>query len=229
MKDDDFERSLAEALTPTSVEPPADRVAALRARAEQARAEQAEAGQVQGEQARAGRPGAPPRDQPLPPTQDRRPRLLLALAAGVALLVAAGAVGAAVTSGPEGSEQDLLARGVPEFAATLSDGGAEVVVDGSRAPEGRIVVLESDTLPMLPLGQYYELWFVGPDDTPGAPDRVSAGTFHPDYDDGTTLVVLHAAVDPTLFPSLEITREVGDGDPAPSSDVVLDGPLEPVA
>ncbi len=25
------------------------------------------------------------------------------------------------------------------------------------------------------------------------------------------------------------TREVGDGDPAPSADVVLSGPLEPVA
>lgn len=163
----------------------------------------------------------------MPLTPARRNRLLLALAAGVALLASAGALGAVLTSGPEGSEQDLLARGVPEFTADLAGDGAQVSVDGSRAPEGRIVVLESDTLPILPLGEYYELWFVGPTDSPESPDRISAGTFHPDYDDGYTLVVLHAAVDPGLFPQLEITAEVADGDPAPSDDVVLRGPLEP--
>ncbi len=213
MTDDEIERHLADALSPADVQPPADRVAALRARAEQART------------ARTDPAATDP--APVPLTPARRNRLLLALAAGVALLAAAGALGAAMTSGPEGSEQDLLARGVPEFTADLAGDGAQVSVDGSRAPEGRIVVLESDTLPILPLGEYYELWFVGPTDSPETPDRVSAGTFHPDYDDGLTLVVLHAAVDPDLFPELEITAEVADGDPAPSDDVVLRGPLEP--
>lgn len=208
MTDDELETRLGDALAPPRQEPSAERVAALRARAEQARAEQART------------------EQAPVPTGRPRGRSLLALAAVTALLVAAGALGARLASGPAGSEQDLLARGEPEFRASLAREEVQVTLDGSRAPEGRIVVLESDTLPVLPLGEYYELWFVGPEDSPASPDRVSAGTFHPDYDDGRTLVVLHAAVDPDLFGEVEITAEVADGDPAPSEQVVLRGPLE---
>ncbi|WP_336923489.1 anti-sigma factor [Aquipuribacter sp. SD81] len=197
MNDDELERTLADALAPAPAAPSPERVAALRAAVE------------------ARRPGRRPAAWSSVP---RRTRGVLALAAAAAVLVAAGAVGAALSD-----DDDVLARGEPEFTALLeADGGAVVDLSGALAPEGRIVEVDSEDLPELPRGEYYELWFVGPDDDlPGGPaDRVSAGTFHPPYGGGPTYVVLHAAVDPALFPEAEITREVADGDPAPSRDVV---------
>lgn len=236
MTDDKLERQLAAALTPPSAVPTRDRVAELRARASRVRATREGA---TGDDATL--PGQPAVDVPsldppsaTPPSatpprsapSDRGSRRLFALVAGIALLGAGTAVGTAVGDRTGDDEADLLARGTPEFEAFLSGSGVTVAVDGSAAPEGRIVVLESETLPMLPVGEFYELWFVAPDDTVEQPNRISAGTFHPSYDDGDTLVVLHAAVDPGLFPELEITAEVDDGDPAPSTDTVLRGPVD---
>lgn len=213
MNDEEISRQLGDVLVEPMAEPPPERVAALRARVAQARDDLRSAASS----------GAAP--APVDGRADPRPtrsRTWLQLAAG--LVVGAGLAGLLIGL-TDDDEADLLARGEPEFAAALSAGGVSVDVDGSAAPEGRIVVLQSETLPMLPTGEYYELWFVGPSDSPRSPDRVSAGTFHPD-DEGQTLVVLHAAVDPSLFPELEITAETADGDPAPSDDVVLRGPLE---
>lgn len=221
MTDDDLELRLRELLRSPEAAPPAEKVAALRERVQQAR--------DVAEQRRIAGPGLSPapRDdhgtgaQPGLPEPRRSRRTLLGLAAG-ALLVAAAAVGR-WTAPEAGYDGELLARGVPEFTASLTEGAIDIEVQGSRAPEGRIVTVQSDTLPVLPLGEYYELWFVGPDDTPASPQRVSAGTFHPDYDDGTTTVVLHAAMDPTMFPFIEITEEGADGDPDPSPVVNLAG------
>ena len=77
-----------------------------------------------------------------------------------------------------------------------------------------MITLRTDELPILPKGEYYELWFVGPGDTPAAPNRISAGTFHLD-ENGRSSVNLAAAVDPALYPVLSVTAEPGDGDPAP--------------
>ena len=85
---------------------------------------------------------------------------------------------------------------------------------------GRIVELDTDDLPILPTGEFYELWFVGPGDTAGSPNRISAGTFHPDPD-GRSDVQFLAAVNPALFPVVEVTAEPGDGDPRPTGPVVL--------
>ena len=113
--------------------------------------------------------------------------------------------------------------GVVEFAGTM------VGPDGEPAPAdlrvvatgiGRVVDLDTEALPILPTGELYEVWFVGPGDTPETPNRISAGTFHPDRA-GRTDVRLAAAVDPTLFPIVEVTAEPGDGDPRPTGPVVL--------
>ena len=85
---------------------------------------------------------------------------------------------------------------------------------------GRTVDLESDSLKILPKGEYYEVWFVGPGDTPAKPNRISAGTFHPD-DEGRSKVELTAAVDPSKYPELSVTAEPGDGNPAPNGPEVL--------
>ncbi len=86
----------------------------------------------------------------------------------------------------------------------------------------------TDELPILPEGELYEVWFVGPGDAVGSPNRISAGTFHPD-EEGRSNVDLTAAVDPAKYPRLVVTAEPGDGDPLPTgpevvgADIVLGG------
>jgi anti-sigma-K factor RskA len=108
-----------------------------------------------------------------------------------------------------------------ELRATLaSPAGTEAAVDVRKTGIGRVVRLRTDELPILPKGEYYELWFVGPGDTPATPNRISAGTFHPD-EQGRSDVTFAAAVDPALYPVLSVTAEPGDGDPRPNGPEVL--------
>ena len=153
------------------------------------------------------------------PTRGRW-RLLVAAAA---LLVAGAGIGVGAAAWTGGDDEDLLARGSDEFVAELTGpAGTRVGIEGAAAPEGRIVTLRSDTLPVVPYEQFYELWFLTEE---GGSTWVSAGTFHPD-EEGDTVVVLHAAVDPSVVTDVRITREPRDGDPAPSGDVVASGPVD---
>lgn len=181
---------LAEVLAPEAVEPPLDRVTQLRASVTATR-----------------RATAGPRRS--------ISRWTVAAVAAVALLGGL-AVGLAVRSG-QGSATDQL-----EFEETLRDpqGDATGTVTGVKTGIGRVVHIRTDELPILPIGEYYEVWFVGPGDGPTTPNRISAGTFHPDAD-GLTDVTLAAAVDPALYPVLAITAEPGDGDPSPGPVEVL--------
>lgn len=86
---------------------------------------------------------------------------------------------------------------------------------------GRIVQIETDALSVLDnQREFYEVWFVGPGDGPGRPNRVSAGTFHPD-EQGRSSVTLAAAVVPADYPVLSITREPRDGDPRATGPEVM--------
>ena len=121
-----------------------------------------------------------------------------------------------------------LDGGVPgslELEATLTSRSGDQSAEASvrKTPTGRVVDLRTDELPILPEGEYYELWFVGPGDRPGAPERISAGTFHPDPE-GRSDVRFAAAVDPQGYPELAVTREPGDGDPSPGRDVLQSRP-----
>jgi anti-sigma-K factor RskA len=105
--------------------------------------------------------------------------------------------------------------------------GAAVLLLALRGPVevrktgiGRVIAFESDSLPILPKGEYYELWFVGPGDAPGRPNRISAGTFHPD-ERGRSHVRFAAAVDPAKYRVLSVTAEPGDGDPRATGPEVL--------
>lgn len=154
------------------------------------------------------------------PRQRGRWRLI---AAAAALLIAGAGIGVGATTWTSADDEDLLARGSEEFVAELTGpAGARVDLEGAAAPEGRIVTLRSDTLPVVPYEQYYELWFLTDE---GEPTWVSAGTFHPD-DEGNTVVVLHAAVDPSVVSEIRITREPRDGSPAPSDDLVAEGAVD---
>lgn len=157
-------------------------------------------------------------DAPAPGARPERParrrwRFVLAGAAGaaaiavVALLLVLGG-----TTRPE-----------PELRATLKGSGllaisgrAEVVKTGI----GREIEFRTDELPILPTGEYYELWFVARGDSPGNPKRISAGTFHPDPQ-GRSHARFTAAADPRQYPELSVTAEPGDGDPRPSTTEVL--------
>ena len=143
----------------------------------------------------------------------RWPRFAPALAGAAAL--AAVAVLGVTTLGGGGA-------GVLEIETVLSApaGPAAASVEVRKTGIGRVITLESDSLPILPKGDYYELWFVGPGDGPGSPNRISAGTFHPD-EEGHSSVRFAAAVDPALYPVLSVTAEPGDGDPRPTGPEVL--------
>lgn len=85
---------------------------------------------------------------------------------------------------------------------------------------GRTVEISTDALPILPTSEFYEVWFVGPEDRPDSPQRISAGTFHPD-EYGRSRITLTAAVDPAKFPVVSITAEPGDGNPAATGPEVM--------
>lgn len=143
------------------------------------------------------------------------PRLVLA---GVALLavVAAGIVGLRAGEQRQAGSVEVDTRLTsPAGAATTAS------VRVTETGIGRVVAVKSTTLPGLDNErEFYELWFVGRDDSPRTPDRVSAGTFHPD-EQGRTAVRLAAAVVPANYPALSITREPRDGDPRRTGPEVL--------
>lgn len=171
--------------------------------------------EIAGSQAES--PAAPSRT---PEARRRRFRLPavrpLALAGGLAVVLAA-----AVLVGTQlGGGEEL--PGTLELEATLlaPGGSGEAATAVRETPAGRVVTLRSDDLPVLPEGEFYELWFVGPGDGAGSPNRISAGTFHPDAQ-GNSDVRFHAAVDPAKYPVVAVTAEPGDGDPRPSRPDVL--------
>lgn len=196
-------RDLALALAPEERVPPTERVAAVRAAA------------IDRAPVAAGTTAIGPR------LANRRRRI------GAVAAVAAAAFGlGGVVFDRVAPREGLLAGGVTEFEVLLADpeGTVTATAVGIRTGIGRTVQLRTDDLPILPTGDLYELWFVGPGDAPGVPNRISAGTFHPD-ERGRSHVDLTAAVDPSRYPELSLTAEPGDGDPAPTGPEVLRAPI----
>ncbi len=130
----------------------------------------------------------------------------------VAAIVVALLVGMRIGSGTPG-ELEL------QTALTAPD-GKRATVEVTGAGVGRIITFETEDLPILPKGDFYELWFVGAGDTRSNPNRISAGTFHPD-EQGRAYVRFTAAVDPAKYPVLSVTKEPGDGDPQRTGPEVL--------
>ena len=169
--------------------------------------------------------GRRPQSAASPPA---RPRLRswfgrrrLALAGGLAAALAAAAVAGALL------DREAGLPGMLELETTLRapGGGGSAAASVRATGIGRVIEFRTDDLPVLPEGEYYELWFVGPGDRPKNPNRISAGTFHPD-EDGRSRVRFAAAVDPAKYGRLAVTAEPGDGDPAPHGPDVLRSPPE---
>jgi hypothetical protein len=198
--DDELSELLARALDDDApAAPPADRIAALRERAAAQHA-----------------PDARPVTPAAPGGRGRSP--WLAVAAVVVALLAGFGVARSFER-----DEDSGVAGDTEYDGPMtgSDGqtaAADLTVVGTGI--GRVVDLRTGILPILPTGEYYQVWFVATDDAPDALDRISAGTFHPDPQ-GRSDVRFAAAVNPALYPIVEITAEPGDGNPLPTGPVVL--------
>lgn len=144
-------------------------------------------------------------------------RWVLASAAAIVLVVAGVLVVDRATDTPRSD----LAGGTVEFKGEIgSTEGLNGDLTVTMVETGRIVELQTDDLAILPKGEFYEVWFVGPGDRPEAPDRISAGTFHPD-DAGRSDIVLTAAADPKLYPTIEVSAETGGDTPGELGPVVL--------
>jgi Anti-sigma-K factor rskA len=164
----------------------------------------------------------PARPEPGPFTFTALRRLAWPRRLGLAAATVA-AIALAVLAGTRLDPERGAPQGTVEIDGTLiaPAGSAEGDVVVELLGTGRQVSFKSSSLPVLPTGEYYELWFVGPGDRPGQPNRISAGTFHPD-EAGNSDALLHAAVDPAKYPRVEVTAEPGDGDPAATGKVVLE-------
>lgn len=192
--------------------PPPDRIAALR------RAAQDAVGRDRSSPATTGEAATP---SPFMGAVRRR-RVAPWLAAAAVLV--AFALGVGVARSLDGSDDDVgTAAGDVEFEGAMTGPagqGAPAQLRVTAIGIGRVVDLDTDVLPILPTGEFYEVWFVGGEDSPATPNRISAGTFHPDPD-GRSRVQFAAAVNPELYPVVEITAEQGDGNPISSGRIVL--------
>ena len=216
--DEELNELLARALdddTPDA--PPPDRIAALRDAAEDARRNRSSAA-IAGEAAR-----------PSPISGLVRRRGVASWLVAAAVLVAF-ALGVGVARSLDDRDDTVeTATGDMEFDGAMTGPAGERALAELQVTAtgiGRVVDLATDVLPILPTGEFYEVWFVGAQDSPTTPDRISAGTFHPDPD-GRSRVRFAAAVNPELYPVVEITSEQGDGNPLSSGRIVLRAVIGP--
>ena len=137
----------------------------------------------------------------------RRARMRRSAGAAVAALLAAAAVviGIVVTRGPVTTDVDL--------AGTRLAPAATAVAKLHATPSGLAIELDVSGLPPSPPGSYYQAWMKGPH------GLVTIGTFHMRGGPGT--VELWSAVSLAGYPTITVTREREDGNPASSGQVVL--------
>jgi hypothetical protein len=131
---------------------------------------------------------------------------IAAAAAIILIVVTAGVTG---VLSPVAETQIALAG--TEFAPEAS--GVALV---READAGWWIKLECQDLPAASQGTYYEGWVWNEDG-----EGVSIGTFH--LRGGEPAIELWSGVDPADYPSIWVTLEDEDGDPAASDRVVMRG------
>ena len=140
---------------------------------------------------------------------DRRRQIQMrrTVRAGAAALLAAAAVviGIVVTRGPATTDVAL--------AGTRLAPAASATAKLHATPSGLAIELDVSGLPPSPPGYYYQAWMKGPR------GLVTVGTFHLRGGPGT--VELWSAVSLADYPTITVTREPEDGNPASSGQVVL--------
>ncbi len=199
MRDDELLESLGDALGDDVPAIDQRRIDALRAAAEQSRDERRDATVLE-----------------LPKQRRHQTRTRLIAAASV---IAVAAMAAMTLRWSQADDPGEL-----EFAGAIGGPSGQAQLTVVKTGIGRVIDLDTEDLAILPKGEYYEVWFVGPGDGPDTPNRISVGTFHPDAA-GRSDVTFAGAVDPALLPRVEITAEPADGDPRASDVVVLEADL----
>jgi len=145
------------------------------------------------------------------PLRSRRRRFAVLSAAAAVVLAMGLAVGLTARNGDDSVD----------FAATLT--GTELAQDASgevtmtRTQSGWEIHLQAQGLPRLDDGAYYEAWLKNK-----AGQLVAIGTFNEAED-----VTLWAGVPPSSHPTITVTRQLANGDPASSGEVVLAGTAQP--
>jgi hypothetical protein len=129
----------------------------------------------------------------------------LAVAAATALIGAATSIGYVITNRPATTQIAMRGTGLAPTA--------EATATLRSAPLGLAVVLDVRGLPASEPGSYYQAWMKGPR------GLVTIGTFH--LHEGPGTVELWSAVALPDYPTITVTREQEDGDPASSGQVVL--------
>ncbi len=144
------------------------------------------------------------------PRRSRRRRVVAAVA-GLAAAVAAIAVAVSLGGGSHPIQYQAALAGTSLAPAATGQ------VTLTQTQSGWRITLQGHGLPRLDNGYYYEAWLKNP-----AGILVPIGTFNqPDN------VTLWAGVPPTQFPTITITRQQADGNPASSGQRVLVGVARP--
>jgi len=143
--------------------------------------------------------------------RSRRPRIawLVGLAAAAAAAVIAVVV--TVSSGSNATQFQAALSG------TALAPGASAQVTLTQTQDGWRISLQGHGLPRLDNGYYYEAWLKN-----SAGILVPVGTFNQPNN-----VTLWAGVPPTEYPTVTITRQRADGNPASSGQRVLVGVAHP--
>lgn len=105
------------------------------------------------------------------------------------------------------------------LAGTALSPGASGEATLTKTTGGWRVDLRVTGLPRLANGRFYEAWLKNPRGV-----LVPIGTFNQ-----PTNITLWAGVPPTEFPTLTVTRQVANGNPASSGERVLVGRAKPVS
>jgi hypothetical protein len=142
----------------------------------------------------------------------RRPRIVGALA-GLAAAAAAAVIAVAVSVG--GGTHPTQYQAALTGTALAPAATAQVTL--TKTQSGWQVTLHGRGLPRLDDGYYYEAWLKNP-----AGILVPIGTFNQPNN-----VTLWAGVPPTQYPTVTVTRQRADGNPASSGQRVLVGVAHP--
>jgi anti-sigma-K factor RskA len=142
------------------------------------------------------------------------------------LLPVATALAAAAVTAAAFVAVQTLAFAAPAVAATFSlqaqHGHAGTGTATVRQHNGGWEIqLTVDHLAALPSGQFYECWYAGPDNRPGHPDLITAGTFVVNHSGNGTFTMWSAA-NPAQFKTMQIAAEQ-PGDASQRGAVLLTG------
>jgi Anti-sigma-K factor rskA/Putative zinc-finger len=155
-----------------------------------------------------------------------RPRLVAMLAPGIAAaLVILGFVGVRLYQDNQDLRRELTRQ--EDAFGSLGEKLDTVTLTSAEDSEMRLVadiyeqdtdnyqlVLDAQNFPPCPDDYQYELWFQGEE------GWVSAGSFKTTGDDNMTFR-LHAALDPSEFPAMDLTLERIDGKPGRTAPAVM--------